>query len=66
MLNWIGLATACGLPATAIPAGLTLGGLPVGVQLIGPRGGDSRTLGAAQAIEEELGGFQAPPPLQTV
>jgi amidase len=66
MLNWIALATACGLPATAIPAGLTPGGLPVGVQLIGPRGGDSRTLGAAQAIEEELGGFQAPPPLAAV
>lgn len=61
MLNWIGLATACGLPATAIPAGLSPGGLPVGVQLIGPRGGDSRTLGAAQAIDEELGGFQPPP-----
>jgi amidase len=62
MLNWIALATACGLPATAIPAGLMPAGLPVGVQLIGPRGGDSRTLAAAQAIEEELGGFQAPPP----
>ena len=65
MLNWIGLATACGLPATAIPAGLSPGGLPVGVQLIGPRGGDSRTLAAAQAIEDELGGFQAPPAPKT-
>jgi amidase len=63
MLNWIGLATACGLPATTIPAGHSLTGLPVGVQLIGPRGGDARTLGAAQAIEEALGGFLAPPPL---
>jgi len=66
MLNWIALATACGLPATAIPAGLSPGGLPVGVQLIGPRGGDGRTLAAAQAIEDELGGFQAPPPLEAV
>jgi amidase len=61
MLNWIGLATACGLPATAIPAGLAASGLPVGVQLIGPRGGDSRTLAAAQAVEQEIGGFIPPP-----
>ncbi len=64
MLNWIALATACGLPATAIPAGSTTDGLPVGLQLVGPRGGDSRTLAAAQAIEEALGGFRAPPPLK--
>ena len=62
MIRWIALATACGLPATAIPAGQTPGGLPVGVQLIGPRGADSRTLAAAEAIEERLGGFVAPPP----
>jgi amidase len=62
MLNWIALATACGLPATAIPVGATPAGLPVGLQLIGPRGGDSRTLAAAQAIEDALGGFREPPP----
>jgi len=61
MLSWIALATACGLPATAIPAGRTAGGLPVGVQIIGPRGGDSRTLAVAEAIEARLGGFAAPP-----
>jgi amidase len=61
MLRWIALATACGLPATAIPVGHTPGGLPVGAQLIGPRGADSRTIAIAEAIEERLGGF-APPP----
>jgi amidase len=60
MLRWIALATACGLPATAIPAGQTPLGLPVGAQLIGPRGGDSRTLAVAEAIEARLGGFVAP------
>jgi amidase len=60
MLNWIALATALGLPATAIPAGRTPSGLPVGAQLIGPPGGDARTLALAQAIDENLRGFVAP------
>jgi amidase len=60
-LRWIALATACGLPATAIPVGATAEGLPIGAQLIGPRGSDSRTLAIAEAIEARLGGF-APPP----
>lgn len=59
--SWTALASVCGLPATAIPAGLTPGGLPVGVQVIGPRGGDSRTLAVAQAIEDVVGGFTTPP-----
>ena len=61
MLGWIALATACHLPATTIPAGLSGSGLPVGVQVIGPHGSDSRTLAIAQAIDENLGGFVAPP-----
>jgi amidase len=60
MLRWIALATVCGLPATTIPAGLSGQGLPIGVQLIGPRGGDSKTLAVAEAIEERLGGFRDP------
>ena len=61
MLSWIALATACHLPATAVPAGLTAGGLPVGAQLIGPHAGDARTLAVAQAIDENVRGFAAPP-----
>jgi amidase len=63
MLNWIALATTCGLPATAIPIGPLANGLPFGVQVIGPRGGDSRTLAVAEAIEQAFGGFTAPPAL---
>ena len=60
MLNWISLATALGLPATAIPAGPTASGLPVGAQLIGPQHGDARLLALAQAIEENIRGFIPP------
>jgi amidase len=60
MLNWISLATALHLPATAIPVGLAASGLPVGAQLIGPLNGDGKTLALAQAIEEDIRGFEAP------
>ena len=60
MLSWIALATSLGLPSTAVPAGRTPGGLPVGAQLIGPVGGDARTLALAQAIDENIRGFVAP------
>lgn len=61
MLNWISLATALHLPATAMPIGPAADGLPVGVQLIGALNNDGRTIGIAQAIEENLRGFMAPP-----
>jgi amidase len=60
MLNWIALPTALHLPATAIPAGSTAAGLPVGAQLIGPLHGDARLLALAQAIEENVRGFIPP------
>jgi amidase len=60
MLTWIAPATALHLPATAIPAGLTASGLPVGAQLIGPLAGDAKTLAIAQAIDENVRGFIAP------
>lgn len=61
LLNWVALATVLGLPATVVPAGLTDGGLPVGVQVIGPRGGDLRTLSVAEAVETVSGGYRRPP-----
>lgn len=61
MLSWISAATALRLPATALPAGRTAAGLPVGAQLIGPMGGDGRILAVAQAIDEAVRGFEPPP-----
>ncbi|MEV5833489.1 amidase [Nocardia sp. NPDC052112] len=58
-LVWAGLATMPGLPATAIPAGRSPEGLPVGVQLIGPMFEDRTPLRLAELLEQEIGGFQA-------
>ena len=51
------LFSALGLPATAIPVGFDVSGLPLGVQIIGPRGADHLTLGVAGILEQELGGW---------
>ncbi|GAB3744827.1 amidase [Amycolatopsis oliviviridis] len=59
-LVWAGLATMPGLPATAIPTGLSPGGLPVGVQLIGPMFEDRTPLRLAELLEQRIGGFVAP------
>ncbi|MGW3121722.1 amidase [Streptomyces sp. NPDC001107] len=59
-LVWAGLPTMPGLPATAVPAGRSPEGLPVGVQLIGPMFEDRTPLRLAELLEPKLGGFQAP------
>ncbi|MFF5212250.1 amidase [Streptosporangium sp. NPDC000396] len=59
-LVWAGLATMPGLPATAIPAGRSPEGLPVGVQLIGPMFEDRAPLRLAELLEQKIGGFHAP------
>jgi aspartyl-tRNA(Asn)/glutamyl-tRNA(Gln) amidotransferase subunit A len=38
-------------PAASIPCGLTSDGLPIGLQIVGPRYGDARVLRAARAFE---------------
>lgn len=59
-LVWAGLATMPGLPATAVPTGLSPEGLPVGVQLIGPMFEDRTPLRLAELLEQTIGGFQPP------
>jgi amidase len=60
-LAWPGIATLPGLPATAIPIGLSPEGLPVGVQIVGPWLEDRTPLKLAELIEREFGGFVPPP-----
>src|SRR5262249_61574711 len=58
---WPGVATAPGLPATAVPIGLSNENLPIGMQIVGPYLGDRTTLRFAELIEQECGGFVVPP-----
>ena len=47
-------ANLAGLPACAIPMGRGDDGLPISLQITGPRGADGAVLAAAQHIEELL------------
>jgi amidase len=60
MLGWIALATALHLPSIAVQAGRTKGGMPVGVQIVGPLNGENRLFDFAAAVEEGAGGFSPP------
>jgi amidase len=60
-LTWMLMAIVSGLPATVAPVGLSESGLPVGVQIIGPRLGDRTTIAFAQGLSKLTGGFTPPP-----
>ena len=46
-------ASLAGMPSISVPAGNTEAGLPVGVQLIGPRQSDALLLAVAKKVEEK-------------
>jgi amidase len=52
-----------GLPALALPAGTSADGLPVGVQLVGPRWSEPQLIHIGRLLEEHgiLPGFRPPP-----
>jgi amidase len=55
--HWLAPAYAVSLvghPSVCIPAGLDAGGMPFGVQVVGPRGGDAFVLAAAAALQRVL------------
>jgi aspartyl-tRNA(Asn)/glutamyl-tRNA(Gln) amidotransferase subunit A len=39
-------------PAATVPAGFTAGGLPIGLQVVGPRHADATVLRACRAFEQ--------------
>ncbi|MGH9055245.1 MAG: amidase [Acidimicrobiales bacterium] len=59
--TWMAPAGACYLPATVVPVGLTSGGLPVGIQIVGPYLGDRTTLDVARHVLAAAGGCSRPP-----
>jgi amidase len=60
-LFWAGHAVNAYLPATVAPAGRTRGGLPVGIQIIGPYLEDRTPIAFAAQLTDVLGGFTPPP-----
>jgi len=58
---WIAHASLAGLPAVAAPVGRTPGGLPVGVQVVGPPFEDDTAITFAELLKDVTGGYQSPP-----
>jgi amidase len=62
VIVWNGaIGNLCYLPATVAPAGRTRGGLPVGIQIVGPYLEDRTPIDVARGMAEVVGGFERPP-----
>jgi len=61
LLFWPGLPAGCHLPSTIAPLGMTQGGLPLGVQIVGPIHGDRTTIAVAGLLEQAWLAFKPPP-----
>lgn len=59
-LAWTGLVGVAYLPSTVVPVG-RVGGLPVGMQVVGPYLGDRTTLDLAGRLASLLEGYTPPP-----
>ncbi|MFT5579276.1 MAG: amidase [Paraglaciecola psychrophila] len=60
LIRWTTLTGMAYLPASVPPLGLSASGLPIGVQVVGPYGGDLTTIRLAGMMGELCGGFKAP------
>jgi amidase len=58
---WISHASLPGLPAVVAPIGRTPGGLPVGVQVVGPMFEDNTAITFAELLTGLVGGYESPP-----
>ena len=80
--HWLALAyavTVVGHPAISLPVGRDRAGMPFGLQIVGPRGGDAQVLGVAAALEDmlaadprtrrpvpDIAGLRAAPPISAM
>jgi amidase len=58
---WVSHASLPGLPAVGAPIGRTLGGLPVGAQIVGPLYEDNTAITFAELFGDVIGGYEPPP-----
>ena len=61
--TWQGLALIANLPATVMPTGRLVSGLPAGLQIIGPHSEDLTAIRFAELAAQAAGGFRSPPDL---
>jgi amidase len=61
--TWQGLALVANLPATVMPTGNLVEGLPAGLQIIAPNSEDLTGIRFAELAAEAAGAFRPPPPL---
>ena len=54
---------ALGLPAMSVPCGFTSEGLPIGMQIVGPPGGEARVLAVARAFQQRTDWHKRRPPV---
>ena len=60
MSRWIAHPTLTGCPATVAPVGRGEGGLPIGLQIMGPYWEDATPIVFAKLLAQVIGGFVAP------
>jgi aspartyl-tRNA(Asn)/glutamyl-tRNA(Gln) amidotransferase subunit A len=58
--DWTALANIAGLPAISLPIGRNPAAMPLGLQLIGPPGGEALLVAQARAVNDRLKAY-APP-----
>jgi len=61
IIRWTILTGMAYLPATVPPVGLTGAGHPIGMQVVGPHGGDYTTIRLAAEVGRVCGGYRPPP-----